>query len=253
MRYIFILLIFASLALPAWCQLKKAEALPTIACARIDRDITLTGKLDDPLWQQAKAVTLLGAYDSAKPRFKTTARMLYNDRYLYVGYTCEDTYIWGTYTQQDDPLYMEEVVEIFISPTGNLRNYYEIEVSPLNTFTDSVVLNGRPRENTSWSNFHNLFAYNMEGLLTKTFVDGALNTPGAGRSWSVEIAIPFSALIGPEPVAPKAGTKWRVNLFRVDVPEKDQVEFYAWSTIKDKSDLHRPWYFGYLQFDGKKK
>ena len=245
MRFVPLCLLTLTL-LPLWCAAK--DGLPTITCMKIDRDIVLSGKLDDPLWAQAEVVPLVGANDGKPMRFAATARMLYNDRYLYVGFTCEDTYIWGTYLKQDDPLYMEEVVEIFISPTGLLRNYYEIEVNPLNTFTDSVVLNGRPRDNSRWENFHNLFAYNMQGLLTRTHVDGELNKPGAGKSWSVEVAIPFAALIGPETATPKPGAKWRMNLFRVDVPEKDQVEFYAWSPIMEPNDLHRPWRFGTVVF-----
>ena len=33
---------------------------------------------------------------------------------------------------RDDPLYDEEVVEAFLCPTGDLRHYFELEVSPLN-------------------------------------------------------------------------------------------------------------------------
>jgi len=243
---IFYLLVFA--LLPVWSAARKTDRLPTINCIKIDRDLVLSGKLDDPLWARTETAPLVSANDGKPMRSAATARMLYNDRYVYVGFTCEDDYIWGTMMKRDDPIYNEEVVEVFLSPTGFVRNYYEVEVSPLNTVADTFVLNGKPRDSLSWANFHTYFEHDIDGLLTMTHVEGELNKPGAGKSWSVEMAIPISGLIGPEMIAPKPGTKWRLNFFRVDIPEKDKYEFYAWSPIMQPNDLHRPWRFGYVVF-----
>jgi len=248
MRLLLLLCMLTLAFLPIWSAAKKADGLPTLKCVKIDRDLNLTGKLDDPLWKQAEVVSLVGANDGKPMRFATTARMLYNDRYVYVGFTCRDDYIWGTMMKRDDPIYNEEVVEVFLSPTGFIRNYFEIEVSPLNTIADTYVLNGKPRDSMSWENFHTFFEHNIDGLLTMTHVEGELNKPGAGKSWSVEIAIPISGLIGPEMIAPKPGAKWRLNFYRVDIPKKDKYDFYAWSPIMQPNDLHRPWRFGYVVF-----
>ena len=59
----------------------------------------------------------------------------------------------------------------------------------------------------------------MPGLKTAVQLQGTLNNPrDKDRGWSLEIAIPWSALNrGPRPaVAPKDGEQWRVNFSRVE-------------------------------------
>lgn len=250
MRVCIALLLLACAAV-AWCA-EELPPLPNVICPRIDRDIKLTGKLDDPLWGQAPEMTFVGANDGKPMRFKTTARMLFNARYLYVAFACQDDYIWGTCTKRDDPIYNEEVVEIFLSPTGFVRNYYEIEVSPLNTVADTYVLNGRPQDSMIGKGFYTYFQHNLAGLQTMTSVVGELNKPGACKGWIVEMAIPFADLIGPDIPFPTPGTEWRLDLFRVDVPEKGKPEYYAWSPIMEPNDLHRPWRFGTVIFSPEK-
>lgn len=251
MKYLFLpALMLAVIAPPVACAAQKADSsrLPAVECRHIERELALTGKLDDPLWQRAKPVNLVDAATGAPAGVRTTARLLWSEKCLYLGFDCQDDYVWGTYTKRDENLYLEEVVEIFVCPTGKIRQYYEIEVSPLNTVLDTFVLNGKSSENRRWDNFHTFFEYNLDGLVTKVHVDGELNKPGAARGWSVEMAIPFAALIGNEKMLPSAGDHWRVNLFRTDIPEKGRGGQYAWSPILSPSDFHRPWRFGYLKF-----
>jgi len=219
---------------------------PTYRCFKIERDLVLTGAMDDPLWQAARVAELNEPIAGRPGRYRTTARLLYNDRYLYIGFQCEDELVWGTLTERDAPIYEEECVEVFLCPTGQPRLYYEINVSPLNTVFDAFILNGRPVGGPR-INFIGLKDYTCEGLITRVFVDGKLGQPGA-KGWSAEYAIPFQSLVGDRPGTPKPGTTWFLNLFRIDAPDPQKPEFYSWVPT-GAIDFHRPWCFGIIRFD----
>lgn len=219
--------------------------LPCYECKRVDRELNLTGKVDDPLWQQAPPMPLADPINGKPGRYRTTAKMLYSATHLYIAFQCEDEYVWGTFTDRDTEIYTEECVEAFLCPSGKTRQYYEINVSPRNTVFDAFILNGRPAGGER-TNFRGLKDYTSEGLATKIHVDGTLDAPGA-KGWSAEFAIPFTSLVGADRLAPQPGDEWRMNLFRIDSPQKGRMEFYSWSPT-GANDFHRPWCFGVLLF-----
>jgi hypothetical protein len=219
--------------------------LPLYTCTRVPRDLALSGKVDDPLWQQAEAVTLVDPVTGGAKRYRTEARLLYSDTHLYIGFTCEDAYVWGTYTERDAPIFSEECVEVFIAPSGKFRQYYELNVSPRNTVFDAFILNGRPLD-AGFRKFTSFPDFTCEGLVTLVHVDGELGVPGA-RGWSAEYAIPFAGIIGSDNLAPVPGEEWRLNLYRIDSEEANQLDLYAWSP-PGANDFHIPWQFGVLRF-----
>jgi len=221
-------------------------ALPVYACRRVDRDLVLSGKADDPLWQQAEAVALSEPVGGRPNRYRTSARLLYNGRFLYVAFDCEDEYVWGTHDRRDAPIYEQECVEAFLCPSEKTRQYYEINVSPRNAVFDAVILNGRSAPDGAGA-FTGLSQYTCEGLVTQVHVRGGLGVKGAG-GWSAEFAIPFASIPGADDPVPKPGDAWRFNLYRIDSPEPPALEFYAWSPT-GANDYHRPWRFGWLRFE----
>ncbi len=220
--------------------------LPTYTVARVDRDLALTGKADDPLWARAEAVALTDADTGAPARFATTVRALYNARYLYVAFTCEDDYVWGTVTEHDGAIYAEECVETFLAPSGSFRAYYEINVSPRNTVFDSYQLS-RSLPDGSFRKLQFLRDYTCEGLVTKVSITGELNTPGGAKGWSVEYAIPFTAIVGRDNIVPNPGDRWRANFARIDTPRPEKPAFASWSPL-GYHDFHRSYRFGWMVF-----
>ena len=53
-----------------------------------------------------------------------------------MGFRAEDPDIWGTYTNRDDPLWDEEVVEVFLDDDCDEWSFLEFEVSPNNVVVD---------------------------------------------------------------------------------------------------------------------
>lgn len=222
------------------------EILPLYVCKKISSDFSLTGKLDHPAWQQAAAVPLVDAVTGQPGRYKTDVRLLYSDHYLYVGFYCEDDYIWGTITERDGPIYDEECIEVFLNPADTRHQYYEINLSPQNVVYDANVLNGRTPEN-AFGKFVAQPQWHLENLTTAVWIDGQLNEPGNARSWTAEYAIALADLYGAPHIPPLPGDTWRVNFYRIDSPQKDQREHYAWSPT-GRAAFHLPWKFGYLKF-----
>ena len=141
-----------------------------------------------------------------------------------------DSDAWATHTGHDEPLYEEEVVEVFLDPVGDLQSYFEIEVNPLNTVCDLVLR----RVRNGWRKD---FAWHCEGLKTVT--------TRCENSWTVEMTIPFASL-GPD-AFPTAGKCWRVNFFRIDRPKNSPWELSAWSPT-GKPLFHVQEKFGFLEF-----
>ncbi|MDZ7376199.1 MAG: carbohydrate-binding family 9-like protein, partial [candidate division KSB1 bacterium] len=225
----------------------KGEILPLYVCKKIDGDFSLTGKIDHSFWQQATAVPLVDAITGQPGRFKTDVRLLYSDNFLYVGFYCEDDYIWGTVTERDGPIYDEECIEVFLNPADTKHQYYEINLSPNNVVYDANVLNSRTPEN-AFGKFVAQPQWNLEKLQTAVWIDGKINEPGKGKSWTAEYAIPLDELFGAPNLPPKPGDTWRVNFYRIDSPQKGKPEHYAWSPT-GRIAFHLPWKFGYLRFE----
>ena len=209
--------------------------LPTLLVPRVAMDWNAAADLFQ--WDWAQAVTLpplILADGSAPARQQTVTKACYNDQFLFVRFDCEDTEIWGTYTKRDDPIYDEEVVEVFIAAgTETPVDYYEFEVSP-----DGVLLEVFAHNPTGDRAQMNLdFTWDCAGLQWAAQRDDAQN------QWRVVYAFPWASIGAPGELP----THWRANFYRIDRPHDAEHEYSCWSpTMSDPADFHRPGYFGHL-------
>ena len=219
---------------------KVMKKIPTYSCRRTAGPIVVDGRLDEPAWQAAEPIPLSLTYTGAAPRFPTTAKMLWDDAFFYVGFHCVDPDIWGTITEHDGPMYEEEVVEVFIDANQDGISYLELEVNPLNVDLTVFLLN---RDGVRKS----LFDWESEGWKHAVTVDGHLNQRDkVDRSWTVEIAIPWVDIMTAPHCPPQEGDVWRVNLYRID-RHREGDEYSAWSPTW-AINYHLPDYFGRVVF-----
>jgi hypothetical protein len=240
-----------------WARMRAIEPRGYV-CGHISGPIVVDGKLDERYWQQAapteEFIDIEGA-SQPPPRFKTRAKMLWDDRYFYIGAQLEEPHVWGTLTNHDAVIFQDPDFEIFIDPDGDSHDYYEFEMNALNTGWDLLLTKpykdgGKARN--EWE---------IPGLKTAVHVDGTLNqSSDRDRGWSVEIAIPWKALAGlaHRPAPPQEGDQWRVNFSRVEwqielidghyrkLPGKRE-DNWVWSP-QGIIDMHRPEKWGYVQF-----
>lgn len=224
--------------------------VPEYHIQRASGPIDIDGRLQEPAWAQAETIRLVDNLTGRAPRQSTAVKLLYDDEYLYVGFDCEDTDAWSTYTEHDDPLYNEEVVEIFLDPSGLLRAYFELQVSPRNVSFDSLILNdGGRRGEGRGPNFQGLTQWTCRGMRHAVVVRGDPTRRGTSdEGWTVELAVPFSQLVTAANIPPRPGDTWRANIYRID-HARDCSEFTAWSPT-GMHDFHVTEAFGRLVFEG---
>ncbi len=218
------------------------QDLPVTVCHRTAEPITVDGTLAEPAWQRAEVIMLREDASGGAPRQRTEVRLLWDDAYLYVAFHCEDRDIWGITTERDQPIYEQEVVEVFLDDDSDGVGYVEIEVSPLNAVLDLFMLNREDVRKGLWD-------WNSSGLRTAVVVDGdPYRRETEDRSWTVELAIPFADMLTAPHIPPHDGDSWRANFYRIDRAE-DGDEYSAWSPTY-RRNYHTPARFGRLLFSG---
>jgi hypothetical protein len=227
-------------------------------CYRAAGPIHIDGRLDEPAWQQAPWTGEFADIEGPSkppPRYRTRAKMLWDDEYFYVGAELEEPHVWATLTQHDSVIFQDNDFEVFIDPNSDNHEYYEFEMNALNTtwdlFLKKPYKDGGPAIN-EWE---------IRGLKTAVHVRGTLNDPtDVDQGWTVEIAFPWQALAeyAHRPAPPHAGDQWRVDFSRVEwsiniidgkyqkVPGKREAN-WIWSP-PGIIDMHRPERWGYVQF-----
>jgi hypothetical protein len=179
--------------------------------------------------------------NGAPARFPTTARLLWDDTYLYVAFTCKDPDIWGTLHARDSQLWDEEVVEVFLDANHNGQLYFEFEVSPRNVQLDLIALK-RPQQPLQL-----FIEWDCPGWQTAAQIDGTLDDRSdIDRGWTMEMAIPL-AEIRTAPRPPQPGDVWRMGLYRIERPRDESMYLIAWSPTL-AATFHVPERFGYLAF-----
>ena len=65
------------------------------------------------------------------PRFPTRVDICWDDDGLLVEFACADLDAWGTFTERDEPLWQQEVVELFLAAGEEVpASYFEFTLTP---------------------------------------------------------------------------------------------------------------------------
>ncbi len=236
----------------------KAIVPQGYVCHRAPGPIRIDGQLDESAWQAAAWTADFRDIEGAaqpKPTWRTRAKMLWDDDYLYVAAELEEPHVWATLTQRDSVIFQDPDFEVFIDPDGDNHEYYEFEMNALNTvwdlFLDKPYKDGGKAVNE----------WNIAGLKTAVHVRGTLNNAvDLDEGWTLEIAFPWKALkeYAHRPAPPLEGDQWRMGFSRVewDIEIKDgryvkvpkhPEHNWIWSP-QGIIDMHRPERWGYVQF-----
>jgi len=185
-------------------------------CRKASKPLIIDGKMNDSAWRSAPWTQVFVDIEGEakpKPRFRTRAKMLWDDDFFYVAVEMEEPNLWATYDKHDMVIFHEHDFEVFLDPDGDGLHYFEFEMNAKNTSWDLYL--AKPYKDGGKADD----GWEIPGLKTAVQLRGTLNNPkDKDRGWSLEIAIPWSALNrGPRPaVAPKDGEQWRVNFSRVE-------------------------------------
>ena len=183
---------------------------PKIHAVRIDNNIRLTGKLDDPHWNLATPVELpyeVTPGENTPAPQRTLVRMLYNNDYVYFGFDCSDSNAAAirAHITDRDKMFDDDFVDIIMDTYGDYQRAYEIVINPYGIQGDLLMTS------------------NNEDASFDMVWNGAASINNHG--WTAEIAVPFKSLRFPSvPIQ-----HWDVDFIRT-IPRASRVQI-SWTPI----------------------
>ena len=170
--------------------------------------ITLDGVLDEADWQEADNVAVKFVFEPVDYRGKvspTTAKILWDDEYLYVGFICSDKDVKSFSHKRDDTLWFGDVAEFFIKPFEDQTLYTEIVIAPNGQFYDGAYKVLWDKKGRDWDS--------EAEIATK--INGTDNNEADSDSgYVVEFRVKMSKITGGAPA--KEGDVWKFGAFRYD-------------------------------------
>lgn len=198
--------------------------------------LSIDGRLDEPAWARAPRGTMVSIQDLVRATVEIEVRLLYDERNLYVGMTCQEPAmdrLRTVFTTPDDTnMWQDDEVEVFLDTARTRTGYYQWMVNAAGAMAD-LHFHARAQD-IPWD--------------SKARV-AVLRAP---QAWSVEMSIPFAAM---NVSAPQPGERWIANFCRaraLNDPQPGERQFLSWSRLV-KGGFQKPAAFGRILFtrDGK--
>ena len=194
---------------------------PAAAALRTDTPLTVDGRLDEPVWQQAVPLTgfVQSRPDTGAPATEeTVVRFVYNDRALYIGAICYDSEpdrVFVSSLKQDFNSGSSDVFGVTLDTYLDRRNGFMFLVNPEGALKDVQIFDDSRSENQAW-----------EGPIR-------VETTTNGEGWTVEIEIPFSTLrFNPS----EEDQVWGLQILR-RIRRKSEDTF--WAPLDRRDQIHK--------------
>jgi hypothetical protein len=250
MRLTCVLLAAPLLAAGLGCSESEEQAAGSVAavtkaqCRRATGRIKIDGVLDEVAWEKAEELKDFAVYwQNRKPKTATTAKLLWDDTYLYFAADMEDEDLFARVKERNGMTWYDDVFELFFKPSADRLAYYEFQVNALNTplelFLPSRGAGGYLR-----------FSDTRLGMESAVQLRGTLNNwEDKDKGWSVEGRIPWTAFKATGG-RPKPGDKWRFALCRYDYSATLENPELSSTAPLTKENFHRYEDYGELTFVG---
>ena len=201
------ILVVASAA-GAFLGMRRSERrmVASFVIPRTTEPIKIDGELDEHAWIDKPART--GAFPG-KPY--SDARMLWDDKTLYLALYAADEEIETRTSEHDGPLWLDDAFRLVFDVNGT---EYKIDVSP-----KCVITDGRSKEKNGKLDY----AWESNARVACD-TDGTINDPrDMDEEWVVEMALPLDA-IGIERDSP-----FQLSIERCDTPKNERRSCTSWS------------------------
>jgi hypothetical protein len=220
------------LAVTPVVALENSAPRPHLVVPKAAAPPLMTAAPDDPAWANAAVIPALTPMLSDDPALQypvppTEVRVVWDATYLYIRFTCTGEDIFAPYTEPDADLYKADVVEVFLDPMGDARQWVELEVSPTNNILDILHLCTAPVIKTradlimDWdlvnTDLWDQRGWPMEHLKTAT---SSIVIQGKCR-WIVDIAWPAAALLKRQGSTNFSPMELHANFLRYDYQKRE--------------------------------
>ncbi len=215
----------------------SSSSSQTYLIPKISSPPIMDGNLSD--WNTSFSLSFVVHNTGLAATQSTFVSLAWDPQFLYLAYHCVDSKIVGSAKTQDAPIFnTDDLVEFFIDPDGDSKNYVEIGVNAFSTDYDILIqcatdACGGWKDDITWD------ATNMQTVAAKT-----------PSGYDVEIKIPFTSLNSiPNGgfTTPQVGTVWKGNAFRIDYGST--TEYLAISAYPgDTFGFHQPTLFKSFRF-----
>lgn len=182
---------------------------PTAEATSVSGVLTLDGRLEEPAWDTAQAVTSFRQRDphEGQPSTESTVvKLLYDEAHLYVGARLLDSEpgrILATELARDGDFDGDDRFAVLLDTFGDRRNAVLLRVNPNGARFDAVIRN-ESRVDDDWD----------EQWWVETHVDE--------HGWTVEMQIPFKILR----FDTASGRAWGVNFERI-IRRKNEATYWT--------------------------
>ncbi len=173
-------------------------------------------------------------------RPEVSLRIACSSEYLFVKFYVKEREILGRYENDNEPVYLDSCVEVFLSPDGT-GYYYNFEFNCLGSCLAQVGQNRQNRE-----------------ALDPVLLEKIVRVPSLGHKtchirnegplaeaepWNLLVAIPLSCFIKDD-IDSFKGQKFRGNFYKCG-DDLSIPHYLSWNRIETEfPDFHRPEYFG---------
>lgn len=219
------------------CEFQEPAAVFTIKHSAGSPALTLDP--DSDVWKRAASQIMQKdcRYRIVYRNLTTKIRAFWTDKNLFFLFECPYTvlnlFLPPNNSQPRMNLWDRDVVEMFLGyDWANIHHYREFEMAPTGDWIDLAIDLDRSSYDHSW----------RSGWRTMARIDEAK------KIWYAAARIPLAS-ISPEPV--HDGTKWRINLYRIEGLGPDsERHFLCWQPIclRNRNSNHVPEHFGTLVF-----
>ncbi|OGV39217.1 MAG: hypothetical protein A2020_11290 [Lentisphaerae bacterium GWF2_45_14] len=203
----------------------SGEGTETVTALLVSGNIKLDGKLEESYWQNAPREYLTDSKNKDMNK-GTYMQVLWTDDGLFFGFKMPENKIGSMTTscmQRDEPVYMDDCVELFLDPTARREEYFQIAVNSAGTVFDGKSSSG------------DFKAWNAGHLKTAAFK--------GDKYWSVEVFIPFADL---QQEKPEVNAVWLGNFSRTKKTKPDAL--LRLNSIKGQKSNHDPMAFKKIKF-----
>ena len=212
-----------ALAQPAstWTAPFSSAKGDAYTCHRATQAIVLDGQLSDAAWQHAQLIdgfVVPPAMDwetfAMSPRRPAASashvRLLWDDRYLYLGAELEDQDIYCVTPMGHDASFnVDDIIELFVKPSDALPYYWELHVVPSGGTRDYFYARRGAGGDHRWMRYES-------GMQARVKVFGTRNDwEKRDSKWVVEMRVPWAAF-KQTGGRPRTGDLWRFMVSRYD-------------------------------------